>query len=1263
MHSQSLRRLFALVCVAAAFLGCSHKVESPRVSLQSIAPNLLCNAQRIDSQVVLTLSGNGFTPMPQGVLSGPPVLVLPSVELAKRADLSGGGASSAPVVFSGDPDKSLAGNLSWQSETKMRIRITDAAVPASTLSSGLYDVTVTNPDKDNHATITRGLAVVDPPRIDSVEPLPPALCTTQAIRKLVINGQNFLKVAGKVATITLTAPDATRDVVADSADSCSRIPGEFAGGVVELCNQLTVTLPPDLATNAAETFDIVVTSPEPASCQSSEPIKVVIVPPPLVTNVIPPGICVDQGDQVVTVQGGFFARINGSNVPTVAIKAADGTETTFAVTSVANCVAVDPAVSGVELCDTLTFNVMQNALPPGSYTLTVTNPDPVGCTSTDEIDFSINPPPRIDSLAPATVCSGGSIVVASGAGFQPGATAELQCANAATVQAAGTLASADGTSLTITFGPGIVAGETCDIVVQNPDGCEDRPLPHPSISGIEGPILFNVDPDVAYSGINTKVLLYLTALAPPFTVQMWPDNDAGAAVEIPSQLVAGQTTLVQATIPAGTAAGTYTLVVNDQSGCFATMTSAVTVTDDLTISTGTVTPSFGDTTESIAITISLGSAPPTASTPRAFLNPPGDTDSAIALQSVTVLDATTLTAVVPKDTPVNTYDVVIVWPDGSVAVLTDAYTSVSEAPPVVDDVVPQSIVNQAGQTIDVRGTGFDASTISLRCQTATGEVTLTASSGTVTCDATGCTESATVDASTLAQGTVCVVRVTNASGAYGEFSAVGVTNSSLNLSAPIAGPTLNVGRRALVSAAVKATAAARFVYAVGGDEGDIPSALDSVEFAPVDIFGNMSAWTISTEPLSAPRTFAASATVGRYIYVFGGNDGAGAIATAERALVLSPEEIPIMTGVDLCLAGGATPCFSTTGAGLEAGLYSYKVAATIDPNDPRNLGGETLASDPIIMKLKSVGTRDVTVKISWTAPTDSEGTVLSGITGYRIYRTPKDGVPGSDELLLATVDATTFTFIDDGSLTLGTEAPLPQGSTSVWQALPDLGVAREGAAGAVARDPNDPDTYYVYAFLGRDGATGYTSYEYLPVTVLANQRQDTAGTWTQGTEQSAVGRWQHGAWTVDSVVSRYVSGSDVWIYLGAGLLPNGTTNDASVEAGMVTAGGQLTAFADDPTAGDVVEDFSQVRVGYGTAAASNSLFVFGGRASQVMQNATAAKFVSPAPGLANNSWNNEGLTMTSPRYLMGSAIQSAFIFLVAGDTGTGVTNSTETVVW
>jgi hypothetical protein len=265
---------------------------------------------------------------------------------------------------------------------------------------------------------------------------------------------------------------------------------------------------------------------------------------------------------------------------------------------------------------------------------------------------------------------------------------------------------------------------------------------------------------------------------------------------------------------------------------------------------------------------------------------------------------------------------------------------------------------------------------------------------------------------------------------------------------------------------------------------------------------------------------------------------------------------------------------------------------------------------------------------------------------------------------LAELPGGTTEFIDDGSATLIAEqTPLPQGSTSRWQALPNLNTAREGARGVAAADPVDPSTWYVYSLLGRNGTTGLTTYEYLPVTLLDNGRQTVASTWTTGAEESAVGRWQFGAWAIDGVDSSFVTAPTTYVYLGGGLRGDGSTRDDRVEAGVVNAGGELGAFEDDPTAQDDVKDFNSTRAGYGTAGAADRLFVFGGSDTSVRSNAFAAGFINPAPDLANNSWNNEGLSMISPRYLLGSSIQSAFIFLIAGDTGTGVTTSTETVVW
>src|SRR5690606_16089628 len=143
------------------------------------------------------------------------------------------------------------------------------------------------------------------------------------------------------------------------------------------------------------------------------------------------------------------------------------------------------------------------------------------------------------------------------------------------------------------------------------------------------------------------------------------------------------------------------------------------------------------------------------------------------------------------------------------------------------------------------------------------------------------------------------------------------------------------------------------------------------------------------------------------------------------------------------------------------------------------------------------------------------------------------------------------------------------------------------------------------------------SYEFLEVTTLPNGRQTVASSWTPGAERSAVARSEFGTWSVDNVVSGLVSGSSTYIYLGGGLA--GATQDGRVEVALVTSGGQLDAFSDDPTAQDAVGDFSSTRVGYGAAAAAGRLFIFGGLASQVRDNAVAAELVAPVPRLSNNA--------------------------------------------
>ena len=1013
-------------------------------------------------------------------------------------------------------------------------------------------------------------------------------------------------------------------------------------------------------------YDVTVISPD-GRTRATIAGNLAVVPPPAVDALIPPTICVEQAEQTLTVEGGPFVRLNGTNLPRVILRGSDGVEHSYQAQNIQNCSqppGLDPSF-GVEFCDAFTFTIPMGSISPDDFGMTVVNPEPLGCGST-EIMVTVNPPPSVTAVSPNDVCSGGRVVTVTGQGFVEGATAELHCGadRNRIVTSVNTQPNAEGTELSVTFGPGIQTGDTCDLVVLG-GACEDRPLPHQVVTSIEGPILFFSDPPVAFSSVGTRVTLMVTRLQPPFTLKMVPAGETMPETELAATQIAGSANRIQATIAAGTAAGEYDFILADSTGCPAVLSPGVTVTDQLTIQISSVSPPFGPTSDSQPVTIFRvpGNAEDNVSftpTPRAFLNSPGGA-TAIQLESVTFVDENTLTAVVPENVPAGVYDLIVVDSAGNVGVLQGAYTSLATAPPVIEEVVPQSIVAPAGGTIQVRGTGFSGATVSLECVRDGMPLTPTVTTSPEACDASGCTVSAMVNAANLTSGDVCVVRVTNADGSFGEFSAIGITNSSLNLSLPRTGQPLNVGRRGLVAAAVNATTAARFVYAIGGDTGDVSNALNSVEFAPVDVFGNMSPWQALSATLTAPRTLAGGAKAGRYIYLFGGSSGGGALGTAERALVLSPRETPGIQDVDLCLivSGATTPCFGATGlsGGLEAGTYSYRVAALVSATDPQNLGGETLASDPVIFRLSGIVGYETAVKLTWSAPVDALGAPLTGISGYRIYRTPKDGLPGAGEVLLGEVGATSLEFIDDDTAVLGTQPPLPQGSTSAWQALPALGVPREGPAGIAARDPGDPNSWYVYSLLGRDGATMHTSYEFLTVTVLPNGRQTVATAWTTGTGQVGTGRWQPGAWLVDSTVTN-LAAAGPWIYVGGGV-GSGAVDAAELLAGTA---GQLGAFTPQDALSAGRAGFSPVAIGTQDTA---KLLVFGGSAGgSPLSDAVGGTLGQMLPTIEN--WNAEGaLSLQSPRYLPGTALQSAFIFIIGGQTDAAgaVTTSTELIVW
>jgi large repetitive protein len=869
----------------------------------------------------------------------------------------------------------------------------------------------------------------------------------------------------------------------------------------------------------------------------------------------------------------------------------------------------------------------------------------------------------VTSTTPNTACQNGSVLTLTGTNFTSGMEVRLQATGQVTISSTSTVASANGTSVTVTLPGGLVPGIVYDVVAGS-GSCTDA-APHKKATAVNGALAYLTDPDVTYNGINTRVTVYATTLALPLpanAVQLTPTGQSSPVTTLPWNPVPDHPNRVQVVLPEGQAPGNYDLRLTDAVGCQTVLSSALRVTDTLSVSVKAVAPPFGDASAYTSVTVTrdaTAAAPadhPFVATPRLFLNPtnPAPTDIAIPVQSVSFIDGNTLTAVIPPNQPPHAYDLVLVNPDGTVGLLTDAFSVQATPPPVVATVTPSSIVAATGQAVSIAGTSFDATTVvSLSCKAlAGGTITPAVSTGAVSCSGGQCTLAATIDGSTLLAGDVCVLRVTNGDGSYFDYSAVGVTNPSLNLSAPRVGTTMTVGRRALVAAAGNATPSARFLYAIGGDNGSSATPFASAEAAPVDLYGTLGTWApLPSSPLNTPRSEAAGLALGRYLYVLGGTDGTGPLASAERAMILDPVEVPTLDVYDI------TP----SGVGLAPGAYVYRVSAVFDAGDPDNPGGESLPSDELVVRVPVFQGHQLTVVLSITAPADRLGVALPNVTGYRIYRSPAAGGVSGDEVLLATIAAgpSPVHFPDDGSATPGTDHALPLGSLGRWRALPSMASGRTGLAAAAAPDPATAGRWYVYGLLGLGSGGPLKSYEFLPVTVAPNGHQTVAASWTPGSAESSTGRWRLGAWKVDRTTSSTVAASDTWIFAGGGASnTGGTVLTGKVEAGKVAAGGDLGTFDDTPN------DFSSNYAGYGVCAANGQLFTFGGLQGAPSLGATSATLKSPPPSLAVNSWNAEGLTMTHPRYLMGSAVQSAFIFLVGGTTdNANASASTELVIW
>lgn len=1180
--------------------GCSSSqafslVVVPPPSLSSIAPDLLCLAQGANTVVA---TGTGFL----RIGNDTPQLVIGTASYSTTL------SNCAPV----------AGTTNAESCTTA-----SATVGQTTLAAGVQSAKLVNPaPADCQSTEAITVAVAPPPSVSSLTP--DLLCLAEGAVSVTIAGSGFLKLGATLPSVTVAGQP---PIAASSAGGCTALTGTTSGA--ESCTSLAVSLPQSVASGE---LGLTVTNPAPAGCSSASK-KMFLAGPPRLSAIIPPGVCETATAPVtIELQGQELLEIGGAT-PQVTI----GTRSYTSAMVASSCAAVSGYSQSLSRCGAISITVNPGDLPGGSHPTTVKNPTPAGCSTPQSMPFNVVPRPTLSAVTPAKLCAGGGTVDLSGTNFAPGMIVRLLDPPNPPVQASSVTVLGPDSAKATFAGPLPVGGPFDLEIVTAGGGCDARLAG--ALTVTNGPVVFFVDPPVIYNQITTQATVYASGFAASgLTVKIRPSGGSERVVpSVYDPLKANRIlfTLAPADI---SATGSYDVLVVDANttSCPGELIDAFQVVSQTTLTLKAITPPFGYTGAETAVEVT---ADPLAggglkALPRIYLSAGAGGGTAVALESVTVIDSGRASAVVPRGLQVGSYTLIAVNPDGGVGVLAGAFRVLADPVPVIDSVTPASLVTgQAAAPLVVSGANFRTPAVELRCRDAAGtESTHTATVTASTDKQIG----ATVNTSAMANGLVCVLRETNSDGSYADFSAVVTTNPAQNLTPFKPGPAMTTARRALVAQAGFVTRAAQFLYALGGDSGSAASTLDTAESVPLDIFGNPGAYFVQRNKLRLPRAFATGQRVGRFLYLAGGRqDGATVLDSIDRAYLLDPANRVEVTDFDVEI--------SDLG-GLAAGVYYYRVAAVMGASDPLNPGGENLSSDPMPFAVPAFSGGQVTVTLRWSA--------YPGAVSYRVYRTVAPNDSAGSEKLLSVVPATQLSQRDDGSVTPSGDGPLPIGSTGVWHTVGSLLVAREGPASALALDPSDSSKAYLYVLGGKSSSGAMlNSYEYLPITLGVAGAQP-VGVVASGGTALGVARWQLAGYSANSLTAPQV-GADQYLYMVGGLAATGASSRG--EAAQVQAGGSLGSFSQ-------LSDLNPKRAGFGHAIANGFLFAFGGVNGSPSSTSASTKIISPAPTLDN--WNSTSINMSVNRYLMGSTLHGAFIYVLGGQTDTaGAAQSTEQVIW
>ncbi|MFH1465323.1 MAG: hypothetical protein ABIO70_13130 [Pseudomonadota bacterium] len=958
-------------------------------------------------------------------------------------------------------------------------------------------------------------------------------------------------------------------------------------------------------------WDLVAATPTGATARLAAALAV--ADPPSLWAATPTRVCHDDEGTEVLVGGADFLLLGDGTLPAVSAGGVDSE-----VLGGDGCAPLAGGIAG-QVCAGLRVRVPSASLPLGLASISVQNPAPAACVSLDPLAVEVVLPPEVAAVSPALVCESGGLVEVSGGPFVEGTAVEI---DGVPVEAVALL---DTETLQVRIGADSPLGPT-DLTVIDPSGCQETL--EAALEVVPAPQVFHVDPPVVPAGRALVATALLADLRGELTDAWLVEEASGDVREVGWSWSAEEPERLRLSLPDDLAEGGWQVAIEEIGQCPGLLSAAFEVVSAPTVSIAGVDPGQAWTFDHTPVDIRTADPIPSGQVgfedvPQVYLLPPeGEARQTLAVR---FHDRGRLTAVVPPELEAGAWDLLVVNPDGAWGLLPTAIEVTWEAPPTITSVSPATLATGSGEIFVVRGRDFRDPTVALTCQSGGVEVELAA----VVEGWTFSSIAASVSTRGLG-GSLCLVTVTDDDGAIARYSAISITNPAQNLFPFEAGTDMTTARRAPAAAAGRITSVNRAVYAIGGDAGDPGTALDSVERAEVDPWGELSAWAALPDPLPEPRTLAGAVTVGRFVVLVGGDDGAGPLASVRRAQILDPLEVPWPESVALD---------SREHGGLAPGRWSYRVAALFDGAFEANPGGQSLAGEPLSVTLPD-SRAGWAVALCWSA--------VEGAAGYRLFRGAEPDAPSGEVAWLMDVGAEGLCFQDEGDAVEPSVVPLPDGALGAWAALAELNEARAAPCVAVAADPRlDPEAWHLYAAGGLDtSGQPLDSIEALQITVELEDFHS-AGVWEVLPERLSEARARCGGYTVDERLHTVVDPGESWVIFAGG--ETATHTVGTLDVGRVEAGGALSDW-------DTGHDLTPARAGFGLAAASDFLYAFGGSQGQPSDGGVSGALEAGAP-LDVHNWNSLGTSLSEPRYLPGAAQESAVIFVLGGQTSTAAATS------